>query len=88
MNIGHNSSHEVNGEAAQELLAFINRVERLEEEKKGLADDIKDIMAEVKGRGYDTKIVRKVLAIRKLKPGEYQEQQMVLETYLASLGMI
>lgn len=86
--IGHNSSHEANGGAAQELQIFINRVERLEEEKKGLQDDIKDIMAEIKGRGYDTAIVRKVLKIRKLKPGEYEEQQMVLETYLASLGMI
>jgi len=85
--IGHNSS-EVGGIAAQELRLFIERVERLEEEKKGLADDIKDIMAEIKGRGYDTKIVRKLIAIRKLKPGEYEEQQMLLETYLASMGMI
>ncbi len=79
--IGHNS-------AGDELLVFINRVERLEEEKKGLNDDIKDIMAEVKGRGYDPKIIRKVLAIRKMKPGEYEEQKMVIETYMSSLGMI
>ncbi len=79
--IGHNS-------AGDELLGFINRVERLEEEKKGLNDDIKDIIAEVKGRGYDPKIIRKVLAIRKMKPGEYEEQQMVIETYMSSLGMI
>lgn len=86
--IGHNSSNEVNGAAAQELRLFVERVERLEEEKKGLSDDIRDTLAEVKGRGYDTKIVRKLIAIRKMKPGEYEEQQMVLETYLASLGMI
>jgi uncharacterized protein (UPF0335 family) len=77
-----------NSIAAQELRLFVERVERLEEEKKGLADDIKDVMAEIKGRGYDTKIVRKLLAIRKLKPGVYEEQQMLLETYLSSLGMI
>lgn len=88
--IGHNSATEVGATsiAAQELRLFIERVERLEEEKKGLQDDIKDTMAEIKGRGYDTKIVRKLLSIRKMKPGEYEEQQMVLETYLASLGMI
>ena len=83
--MGHNS--EAGSAAAQEMRLFVERVERLEEEKKGIADDIKDVMAEIKGRGYDTKIVRKLLAIRKMKPGEYEEQQMVLETYLSSLGM-
>ncbi len=88
--IGHNSSTQVDKTsiAAQELRLFVERVERLEEEKKGLQDDIKDTMAEIKGRGYDTKIVRKLLSIRNMKPGEYEEQQMILETYLASLGMI
>ena len=74
--------------AAQELRLFVERVERLEEEKKGIADDIKEVMSEMKGRGYDTKIVRKVLAIRKKKKGEHEEEAMVLETYLAALGMI
>jgi uncharacterized protein (UPF0335 family) len=74
--------------AAQELRLFVERVERLEEEKKGIADDIKDVMSEMKGRGYDTKIVRKILAIRKKKKGEHQEEEMLLETYMAALGMI
>lgn len=86
--IGHNSGEDKSSIAAQELRLFVERVERLEDEKKGLQDDIKDAMAEIKGRGYDTKIVRKLIAIRKMKPGEYEEQQAVLETYLASLGMI
>ncbi|MCZ4341550.1 DUF2312 domain-containing protein [Sphingomonadaceae bacterium G21617-S1] len=74
--------------AAQELRLFVERVERLEEEKKGIADDIKDVMSEMKGRGYDTKIVRKLLVIRKKKKGEHEEEAMVLETYMAALGMI
>jgi uncharacterized protein (UPF0335 family) len=74
--------------AAQELRLFVERVERLEEEKKGIADDIKDVMSEMKGRGYDTKIVRKILTIRKKKKGEHQEEEMLLETYMAALGMI
>jgi uncharacterized protein (UPF0335 family) len=74
--------------AAQELRLFVERVERLEEEKKGIADDIKDVMSEMKGRGYDTKIVRKILSIRKKKKGEHQEEEMLLETYMAALGMI
>jgi len=74
--------------AAQELRLFVERVERLEEEKKGIAGDIKDVMSEMKGRGYDTKIVRKILAIRKKKKGEHEEEAMILETYMAALGMI
>lgn len=79
---GHNSI------AAQELRLFVERVERLDEEKKGIADDIKDVLAEMKGRGYDTSIVRKLLKIRKMKKGEYEEESMLLETYMAALGMI
>jgi uncharacterized protein (UPF0335 family) len=94
--IGHNSgdkdmadeTEDKGSIAAQELRLFIERVERLEEEKKGIADDIKDVMSEMKGRGYDTKIVRKLISIRKKKKGEHDEEQMVLETYMAALGMI
>jgi uncharacterized protein (UPF0335 family) len=93
--IGHNSQEismaEVEEDkgsiAAQELRLFVERVERLEEEKKGLGDDIKDVMSEMKGRGYDTKIVRKILAIRKKKKGEHAEEMALLETYCAALGM-
>lgn len=73
--------------AANELRLFIERVERLSEEKKGIADDIKEVMTEMAGRGYDKKAVRKLIAIRKLKKGEYAEQHMVLETYASALGM-
>ena len=74
--------------AADELRLLIERAERLEEEKKGISDDIKDVMAEAKSRGYDTKAIRKILAIRKKKKDEYQEEEMILETYLQALGML
>jgi uncharacterized protein (UPF0335 family) len=74
--------------AADELRLLIERAERLEEEKKGIADDIADVMAEAKGRGYDPKAIRKILAIRKKKKEEYQEEEAILEVYLQALGMI
>jgi uncharacterized protein (UPF0335 family) len=74
--------------AADELRLLIERAERLEEEKRGLADDIKDVMGEAKSRGYDTKAIRKIMAIRKKKKDEYQEEEAILETYLHALGMI
>ncbi|WP_206663968.1 DUF2312 domain-containing protein [Sphingomonas oligophenolica] len=74
--------------AADELRLLIERAERLEEEKKGIADDIKDVMAEAKGRGYDPKAIRKILSIRKKKKEEYQEEEAILETYMHALGMI
>lgn len=73
--------------AADELRLLIERAERLEEEKRGLADDIKDVMAEAKSRGYDPKAIRKILAIRRKKREEYQEEEAILETYLQALGM-
>ena len=92
--IGHNSGddrqHGMGGGAvaADELRLLIERAERLEEEKKGIADDVKDVMAEAKGRGYDPKAIRKILAIRKKKKEEYQEEEAILEVYLQALGMI
>jgi uncharacterized protein (UPF0335 family) len=74
--------------AADELRLLIERAERLEEEKKGISDDIKDVMSEAKSRGYDAKAIRKILAIRKKKKEEYQEEEAILETYLHALGMI
>lgn len=74
--------------AADELRLLIERAERLEEEKKGIANDIADVMAEAKGRGYDPKAIRKILAIRKKKKDEYQEEEAILEVYLQALGMI
>lgn len=73
--------------AADELRLLIERAERLEEEKKGIAEDIKDVFAEAKSRGYDAKAIRTVLAIRKKKREEYKEEQAILDTYLSALGM-
>ena len=74
--------------AADELRLLIERAERLEEEKRGISDDIKDVMAEAKGRGYDPKAIRKILSIRKKKKEEYQEEEAILEVYMQALGMI
>lgn len=75
--------------AAQAMLrSIIERVERLEEEKKAISEDIKEVYAEAKANGYDTKTIRKVVAIRKLDPSDRQEQQHLLDTYLAALGLL
>jgi len=79
--IGHNSI------ATDELRLLIERVERLDEEKRGIADDIKDVFAEAKSRGYDTKAMRKILEIRRKGLEEWQEEEAILDTYLAALGM-
>ena len=78
----------VGGVASNQLRAFIERIERLEEEKKTIADDIKDVYGEAKSMGYDTKVLRKVVSIRKLDQNERMEQEAVLDTYLAALGML
>ncbi|TCD11421.1 DUF2312 domain-containing protein [Oricola cellulosilytica] len=78
---------DVNGVARDQLRAFIERIERLEEEKKTIADDIKDVYAEAKGTGYDTKVLRKVISIRKQDQAERMEQEAVLDLYLHALGM-
>jgi len=72
---------------AEELRQFIERVEQLEAEKRDLAEQLKEVMAEAKGRGYDTKVLRKLIAIRKRKPDEIAEEEAVLEAYKAALGM-
>jgi uncharacterized protein (UPF0335 family) len=69
------------------LRLLIERVERLEEEKKGIGDDIKDVYAEAKAVGYDTKIMRQIVRLRKMKPDDRREMEMVLETYKAALGL-
>ena len=72
---------------ADELRQFIERFERLESEKKDVAEQQKELMAEANGRGYDTKVMRKVIALRKRKPDELAEEEAVLEVYKAALGM-
>jgi uncharacterized protein (UPF0335 family) len=69
------------------LRLLIERIERLEEEKKGIADDIRDVYAEAKAVGYDTKIMREVIKLRKMKPDERSETEIILDTYKAALGM-
>ncbi len=73
--------------AAQELRQFIKRYERLEAEKKDIADAQKEVMAEAKGRGYDTKVMRKVIAMRKRDAQDLAEEEAVLELYRSALGM-
>lgn len=75
------------GVAADQLRAFIERIERLEEEKKVISDDIKDVYAEAKGNGYDAKIMRKIVSIRKKQPHEREEEEAVLDLYMHALGM-
>ncbi len=87
--IGHNSDGAADGViAAEELRGYIERIERLEEEKKGVADDIKDIYSEAKSTGYDTKTIRTVIRLRKMEPQHRNEAEALLETYLAALGML
>jgi len=73
--------------AAGQLRAFIERVERLEEEKKTIADDIKDVYAEMKGTGFDTKAVRTIVRLRKMEEAQRQEAEAILDLYKAALGM-
>jgi uncharacterized protein (UPF0335 family) len=74
--------------AKEQLKSIIERVERLEEEKKTIADDIRDVYAEAKGNGFDVKALRTIVRLRKQDVNERQEQETVLETYMLALGMI
>ncbi|EGL63603.1 hypothetical protein AGRO_3672 [Agrobacterium sp. ATCC 31749] len=87
MSIGHNSGETVETIAAAELRQFIERVERLEEEKAAIQGDIKDVMGEAKGRGYDTKAIRTIIQLRKKDANERLEEETILQTYMAALGM-
>lgn len=73
--------------ASQELRQFIERVERLEAEKKDIAEAIKEVMAEAKGRGYDTKVMRKVISLRKRDANDIAEEEAILDMYKSALGM-
>lgn len=73
--------------AAGQLRAFIERIERLDEEKQTIADDIKDVYAELKGTGFDAKAVRTIIRLRKKDPTERQEEEAVLDLYMSALGM-
>jgi len=79
--IGHNM-------AADRLRGLVERIERLEEERKNLQSDIKDIYTEAKSAGFDTKVLRMVIASRKKDQSEWEEQQALLETYMKALGQL
>ena len=78
---------EAGGIAADRLRSLIERVERLEEERKALAGDIKDIYAEAKGAGFDVKVIRQIIRIRAQEPAEVEEQETLLDVYRRALGM-
>ncbi|MEO8666992.1 MAG: DUF2312 domain-containing protein [Bauldia sp.] len=73
--------------ARDQLKSIVERIERLEEEKRALADDIKEVFAEAKGNGFDTKVLRTVIRLRKQDKNERQEQEALLDLYLHALGM-
>ncbi|MSO85578.1 MAG: DUF2312 domain-containing protein [Rhodospirillales bacterium] len=77
----------VRGVSAERLRSFVERIERLEEEKAALAGDIREVYSEAKGAGYDIKVLRQVMRLRKLDKDARAEQEAVLETYLRALGM-
>jgi uncharacterized protein (UPF0335 family) len=78
---------EVGGIAADRLRSIIERIERLEEERKALAGDIKDIYSEAKSAGFDVKVIRQIISIRKKEPAEVEEQETLLDLYRRALGM-
>lgn len=82
----HNQSPE-GSIAADELRLLIERIERLEEEKKAMADDIRDVYAEAKSRGYDGKTMRVIVRLRKMETSARQEAEAILDTYKAALGL-
>lgn len=85
--IGHNSENANEPVAAAELRQFIERIERLEEEKAAISGDIKDVIGEAKGRGFDTKAIRAIIRLRKKDANERIEEETILQTYMAALGM-
>ena len=76
-----------NGDADDRLRLLIERIERLEEEKKGVADDIKDVYLEARSVGYDAKIMRQIVRLRKMKPDDRREMEAILDTYKRALGL-
>jgi uncharacterized protein (UPF0335 family) len=74
--------------AKDQLKAFVERIEKLEEEKKTISDDIRDVYAESKANGFDVKALRQIIKLRKIEPTERDEQGAILETYMHALGML
>ncbi len=88
--IGHNSEAEAPAAkfSKDQLKAIIERIERLEEEKKTISDDVRGIYVEAKGNGYDVKALRTIVRLRKMDANERQEAETILETYMHALGMV
>lgn len=86
--IGRNSGAQIGGIAAEALRKFVSRIENLEAEKKALGADIKDVYAQCKSQGLDTKVIRKIVALRKMDRQEREEQEQILDLYLATLGEV
>ena len=76
------------GLSSEHLRQFVERLERLEEEKKNIAEDLKEVFAEAKSAGFDVKIIRQILKIRKIEANELEEQEYLLDTYKRALGML
>ena len=85
--VGHNSQASTRF-ARDHLKAFVERIEKLEDEKKAIADDIRDVIAEAKGNGFDTKALRSLVKLRKQDPEKRAEEEAVLDTYKLAMGMI
>jgi len=87
--IGHNSGEEqdVGGVSGKRLKSYLDRIERMEEEKAALAEDIKEIFAEAKGTGFDVKTMRKLVRLRKMDREKRQEEEELLSLYMSSIGM-
>jgi uncharacterized protein (UPF0335 family) len=79
---------DVGGISSGQLRSFIDRIERLEEEKSTIAEQIRDVYGEAKGYGYDVKVIRKVIGLRKMEPNDRHEQEELLDVYMHALGMI
>jgi uncharacterized protein (UPF0335 family) len=79
---------DVSGVAGAQLKSFIERIERLMEEVKGLQDDVKDVYAEAKGVGFDVKVMRKIISLRKRDAAEREEEETILDLYMQALGMV
>jgi uncharacterized protein (UPF0335 family) len=82
----NDSAADMNPQTAQQLKSIIERIERLEEEKRALAEDIKEVYAEAKGTGFDAKIIRKVVSIRRQETADRVEQEQLIDLYLAAVG--
>lgn len=86
--IGHNSGNtDVGGIAGDRLRSFCERIERLEEEKEALVADIREVYSEAKGTGFDTKVLRQIIKLRKMETSARQEQEEILDVYKRTLGM-